>query len=323
MEFLTQPENLMFLAVIIGVMATVYTVIVPLFSGDRLGSRMKSVALERDQIRSRERQRLASEKGPRQGAKRREPDRAVKDIVERFNLRDALADEKTVAALNQAGMRGQSPLFLFLAMRVILPIAFIILGLLYFFLIDPTERGVFQKILFSLMIGGVGFYLPVLWVYNKKSARQKDMTMALPDALDLSLICVESGMTIENSFRRVSEEIGTQSLPLAEELMITVAELSYLQERRQALENFASRTGLESVKNIVMSLVQAEKYGTPLSQALRVLSRENRDERMTKAEKKAAALPPKMTVPMMIFFLPIIFCVILGPAIITAMDRLS
>jgi tight adherence protein C len=142
---------------------------------------------------------------------------------------------------------------------------------------------------------------------------------AFPDALDLLLICVESGMSVEAAFRRVSEEIGSQSIALAEELTLTTAELSYLQDRRMAYENLAKRTNLDGVKSVCMALQQAERYGTPMAQALRVMSQENRDMRMSEAEKKAAALPPKLTVPMIVFFLPVLFVVILGPAALKVM----
>jgi tight adherence protein C len=134
--------------------------------------------------------------------------------------------------------------------------------------------------------------------------------------MDLLLICVESGMSIEAAFRKVGAEIGIQSVPLAEELTLTTAELSFLPERRTAYENLASRTGVDSVKQIVTVLTQAERYGTPLGHALRVLGQESRDHRLLLAEQKAAALPPKLTVPMIIFFLPVLFAVILTPAII-------
>ena len=133
-------------------------------------------------------------------------------------------------------------------------------------------------------------------------------------ALDLLLICVESGMSIEQAFRKVSVEVGSQSIPLAEELTLTTAELSYLQDRKTAYDNLAKRTDIDGVKSVCMALQQSERYGTPMAQTLRVMSQENRDLRMTEAEKKAAALPPKLTVPMILFFLPVLFIVILGPA---------
>src|SRR6202022_3279561 len=139
------------------------------------------------------------------------------------------------------------------------------------------------------------------------------------DALDLLLICVESGMSIEHAFRKVSNEIGGQSIPLAEELTLSTAELSYLPDRRMAYDNLSFRTGLDQVKSVMTALNQAERYGTPLGTALRVLAQESRDQRMNEADKKAAALPPKLTVPMIVFFLPVLFCVIMMPALIQVM----
>jgi len=155
--------------------------------------------------------------------------------------------------------------------------------------------------------------VPYLFLKNRIAKRQISIKRAFPDALDLLLICVESGMSVEAAFKKVSVEIGSQSIALAEELTLTTAELSYLQERKQAYENLAKRTDLEGVKSVCMALQQAERYGTPLAQTLRVMSQENRDMRMNEAEKKAAALPPKLTVPMILFFLPVLFVVILGP----------
>jgi tight adherence protein C len=155
---------------------------------------------------------------------------------------------------------------------------------------------------------------------NQITRRQLQIRRAFPDALDLLLICVESGMSVEAAFRKVSQEIGNQSIALAEELTLTTAELSYLQDRRQAYENLAKRTDLEGVRAVCVSLQQAERYGTPLGQTLRVMAQENRDMRMMEAEKRAAALPPKLTVPMILFFLPVLFVVILGPAAIRVME---
>ncbi len=143
---------------------------------------------------------------------------------------------------------------------------------------------------------------------------------AFPDALDLMLICVESGMSIEAAFNRVAMEVGTQSVELAEELGLTTAELSYLPDRRTAFANLATRCGHSGVKAVAAALIQSEKYGTPMGQALRVTAQENREMRMSEAEKKAAALPAKLTVPMIVFFLPALFVVILGPAVIQVMS---
>ena len=167
-----------------------------------------------------------------------------------------------------------------------------------------------------------GFYVPNLYINNAIKKRQQKVQLAWPDALDLLLICVESGMSIEAALQKVGEEVGSGSPELAEELGLTTAELSYLQERKQAYINLAERTGLDGVKAVTTALVQSEKYGTPLGQSLRVMAQENRELRMQEAEKKAAALPPKLTVPMIGFFLPVLFVVIMAPAImqVTSLD---
>jgi tight adherence protein C len=175
------------------------------------------------------------------------------------------------------------------------------------------------KIGIAIAAAYAGMHLPLMLLKNKIQRRQLSIKRAFPDTLDLLLICVESGMSIEAAFKKVSEEIGRQSVPLAEELTLTMAELSYLPDRRQAYENLAKRTDLDGVKSVCMALQQAERYGTPLAQMLRVMAQENRDMRMSEAEKKAAGLPPKLTVPMILFFLPVLFIVILGPAAIKVM----
>ena len=157
---------------------------------------------------------------------------------------------------------------------------------------------------------------PNLFVENLSQKRQQAIKQVFPDALDMLLICVQSGMSVEAAFGRVSKEIAGQSMELAEELSLTTAELSYLQDRRQAFDNLGKRTGIPGVKAVTTALIQAERYGTPVGQALRVMAKENRDIRQSEAEKKAAALPPKLTVPMILFFLPVLFVVILGPAAI-------
>jgi tight adherence protein C len=196
----------------------------------------------------------------------------------------------------------------------------LIATLVYLFLVLNINQPPLVKVAAALFAAYFGMHIPYLFLKNKIQNRQKQIRRAFPDALDLLLICVESGMSIEASFRKVSEEIGSQSIALAEELTLTTAELSYLQERRQAYENLAKRTDLEGVKSVCVALQQAERYGTPLGQTLRVMAQENRDMRMSEAEKKAAALPPKLTVPMILFFLPVLFIVILGPAAIRVME---
>ena len=319
MESMTTLQLMIAGASAIAVFATILTIALPYFERDGLGSRMKTVALEREQIRARERARMAAEKNKRgQRAVRAEPKAYIRNLVDGLNLRTALADEKTTAKLTQAGFRGQNPLFVFLFLRFVLPLVFFALGAVYMFVFGNPEHGFLTKFMVSLVSAYAGFYAPIIFINNQLKKRQQSIQRAWPDALDLSLICVESGMSIEAAFRRVSAEIGKTSIPLAEELILTTAELSFLSDRRIAYENFAKRTGMDSVKNVTTALVQAERYGTPLGTALRVLSQENREQRMMAAEAKAAALPPKLTVPMILFFLPVLFAVILTPAIMQA-----
>jgi tight adherence protein C len=316
----TNPTVLLAILAAVAVAATVVTVAMPLLAPDRLQKRIRTVALERDRIRVRERARLATSEQNRINL-RNEPTRYIRGIVERFNLRKALADDNTVARLRMAGFRGQAPLFLFLFVRATLPLVLFVAAMIYLFFIGEYDQPAYFKVFVAILIAYVGFYAPLLYVRNLIQKRQFSIKRAWPDALDLLLICVESGMSAEASFRRVSEEIGAQSIQLAEELMLTTAELSYLPDRRQAYENLSARTGLDGVKAVMLALIQAEKYGTPLGQSLRVMAQENRDIRMNEAEKKAAALPPKLTVPMILFFLPVLFGVILGPAVIQLMKQ--
>ena len=303
----------------IAVFATIISVTLPFLGRDELASRMKSVALERDLIRARERARLVAEKNNRgKKATKAEPKAYVKNLVNKLNLKTALADENTLMQLNQAGLRGQNPLFVFLFLRFVLPIIFFIAGAFYMFVLGNPDHGTMTKLTVSLITAYAGFYAPIIFVKNKLKKRQQSVQRAWPDALDLTLICVESGMSIEAAFRRVSEEIGKQSIALAEELVLTTAELSFLPDRRTAYDNFAKRTGMDTITNVMTALTQAERYGTPLGTALRVLSAENRELRMMAAETKAAALPPKLTVPMILFFLPVLFAVVLTPAIMQA-----
>ena len=222
--------------------------------------------------------------------------------------------------LASAGYRGPQAETAFLFFRLVTPIGCIVASIFYLGFID--DFGLSMPLQAAVAVGAlyVGVKLPEVFLSNTISKRQASMKRAFPDALDLLLICVESGMSIEHAFRKVGQEIGVQSIPLAEEFAVATAELAYLPDRRAAYQNFASRTGLEGVKQISTVLIQAEKYGTPLGQALRTTAQESRDNRMIEAEKLAAALPPKLTVPMILFFLPVLIVVVMAPAIMQVMD---
>jgi tight adherence protein C len=296
--------------------ATVLTLAMPLFAGDNLDKRLKAVAIEREKIRQRERERLA--RGEKI-ALRRSPKQYMKTIVERFDLAKWVGQEEARAKLVQAGYRGHAPYVTYLFFRMVTPAVAMIAAVVYLFVIVDLNQPAMIKIALCIGTAYLGMHMPYLFLKNQITRRQTSIRRAFPDALDLLLICVEAGMSVEAAFRKVSQEIGSQSIALAEELTLTTAEMAYLPDRRQAYENLAKRTDLEGVKAVCVSLQQAERYGTPLGTTLRVMAQENRDMRMSEAEKKAAALPPKLTVPMILFFLPVLFVVILGPAAIKVM----
>ena len=310
-ENLTNTRALAMVFAAIAAVATVFTVAMPLLATDSLSKRMKSVAIEREKMRQRERERMA--RGER-ASLRRSPKQYMQRIVEQFNLNKHLGQEEARALLVQAGYRGHAPYVTFLFFRLVMPVLMLAVSAFYVFFVLKLAQPTSVKVGYCLAATYLGIKLPALFLKNKIAKRQQSIKRAFPDALDLLLICVESGMSIEAGFKKVSAEIGSQSIPLAEELTLTTAELSYLQERKQAYENLAKRTNIDGVKSVCMALQQAERYGTPLGQTLRVMAQENRDLRMNEAEKKAAGLPPKLTVPMILFFLPVLFIVILGPA---------
>jgi len=315
-DAVSNPRLLAMLFSALAAVATVLTLAMPLLATDTLSKRMKSVALERDQLRQRERERLA------RGEKitlRRSPKQYMQSIVDQFNLNKWVGQETARAMLVQAGYRGQAPYVTYLFFRMLMPAVSLVFSAFYVFVILNLDQPPIVKVGICLAATYLGMQLPSLFLKNRIQHRQLSIKRAFPDALDLLLICVESGMSIEAGLKRVAAEVGTQSIPLAEELTLTTAELSYLQDRRQAYQNLATRTNLEGVKSVCMALQQAERYGTPMGTTLRVMAQENRDMRMSEAEKKAAGLPPKLTVPMIVFFLPVLFVVILGPAAIRVM----
>ena len=310
---LSDPHTVVAILVAIAAIATVLTLALPLLDGDVLNRRMKAVASERDRIRMRERERIASRE---RATLRTEPKAYMKRMVDGFSLEKWLGTEAAKLQLSMAGYRGKQAEVAFLFFRLVMPIGLFLLALIYVFFIYENEFPFLMRIGGAIAAAYVGIKAPELFLQNTISKRQMSMRRAFPDAMDLLLICVESGMSIEPAFRKASAEMGVQSVPLAEEFALATAELSFLPDRRQAYENLALRTGLSSVKQISTVLIQAERYGTPLGTALRVVSQESRDTRLMEAEKKAAALPPKLTVPMIIFFLPVLFAVIMTPAVI-------
>lgn len=313
------PKVIFMTVVAVAAFATVMTILLPAMSRDRMGSRMKVMATQRDEMRRERMAELAVQRGGSAGLRQRPKD-YMQRLVDQLDLRKRFDNEELRDRLKMAGMRGQAPVYGFLFFRIAAPVVTFLVVLLYLLLTKAGADMVpIMKLGIAVAAGYIGFYLPNVFISNIIGKRQTSISQAFPDALDLLLICVQAGMSIEAAFQKVSQEVASQSIPLAEEMSLTTAELSYLQDRRKAYENLGKRTGLPSIKATATSLIQAERYGTPLGQALRVMAKENRDMRMSEAEKKAAALPPKLTVPMIVFFLPVLFVVILGPAVVRVM----
>jgi tight adherence protein C len=316
-EKLFDPRFMGTVLTAIAAAATAFAVAQPFFETDRLAKRMKLVSDEREQIRRRER--LQGDRTISRATLRVEPKAYMKSIVERYQLHRWLGTDTAKRKLMQAGYRGQGAETAFLFFRLVVPCASVVGAVFYLFVLEAIDTSYLVR--FGLVIGAAygGIKAPELFLVNTAKKRQTEIRKAWPDALDLTLICVESGMAIEHAFRKVSTEIAGSSVVLAEELALMTAEMSFLPDRRQAYENLVLRTGLDPVKAVATALIQAERYGTPVGQALRVLSQESRDQRMNEAEKKAAGLPPKLTVPMILFFLPVLFVVIITPAVIQIM----
>lgn len=309
-ELVTDPSFLWAAGAAIMVFATIVTLTVPMMGADKLDKRIKSVQNRREELRRKSREAIEKSSKLRGDEKRT----LTRQVVESLNLQKLFEDPEIKDKLSQAGFRGNGPVMTFYFFRLAAPILLFIGAALYLMFVNDFGLPNITRWCAALGLGMLGYYAPNLYVTNAAQKRRDSIMTAFPDALDLLLICVESGMSIEAAFQKVSGEIGSQSIELAEELSLTTAELSYLQDRRMAYENLAKRTNHPGVKAVATALIQAERYGTPLGQALRVMAKENRDMRLANAEKKAAALPAKLTVPMIVFFLPVLFVVILGPA---------
>lgn len=315
-EAFLRPQFMVTAFAAIAAFATVLTIVLPVLDRDRMSQRMRVMATERDKMRA---ARIADLKGKDGGASRlrQAPKGFMQQLVDMLDLRSKFETEELRDKLKMAGLRGQAPLVAYMFFRAIMPIILTLVALFYLFVVlTNLQYPPIIKLVMALGVGFLGFYLPNMFLENLTQRRQTSIRSAFPDALDMLLICVQAGMSVEAAFGKVAKEITTQSLELGEEFTLTTAELSYLTDRRQAFENLGKRTGIPGIKAVATALIQAERYGTPVGQALRVMAKENRDMRMSDAEKKASALPPKLTVPMIIFFLPVLFIVILGPATI-------
>ena len=313
--FIMNPGNLIFGFVAILAFFSLLTLGQSLTAGEQLEKRMKSVATRREELRRLSRQIV------KEGSSLRHTDTSpYRALVEKLNLKTLLEDPKVVDNLAMAGFRGPKPISTFYFFRFAMPFVLGAIAAFEMFVVDVGHYSIQVKLLITVGAFVIGYYAPNLYISNRANKRRTSIIQAFPDSLDLLLISVEAGMSIETALHKVAAEMGPSSIELAEELSLLVAELSYLPERRQAYEGLSKRTNHPGIKSVCTAMIQAEKYGTPLGNALRVMAKENREMRLSAAEKKAAALPAQLTVPMIVFFLPVLFLVILGPVVLRISD---
>jgi tight adherence protein C len=265
-----QPQFMAMLLAALATFATVLTIALPVLSRDRTNQRMRVMATERDKMRA---ARLADLAKETQGRLRQTPKGFMQRIVDQLNLRSAFESEEIKNKLKMAGLRGQAPLVAYMFFRLVMPIIVLIAAFVYLFVLTNYKYPPMVKFGMALGAGYLGFYLPNMFIQNLVQRRQQAISQSFPDALDMLLICVQAGMSIEAAFGKVAKEVSSQSIELAEEFSLTTAELSYLQDRRQAFDNLGKRTGIAGIKAVATALIQAERYGTPVSKALRVMAK--------------------------------------------------
>lgn len=259
---------------------------------------------------------------PRRRQDRIQPLTIMRQVVDRLRLMRTTKAEKIAVKLAQAGWRSKDAVVRYLFAKIALPIAFGAVALVMLFGIDAYPLELIPKIFVTLLLVAAGSYAPDVYVKNAAQKRRDQIRKGLPDALDLMVICTEAGLSLDATMRRVADEMATAAPELADEFGLTSLELGFLPDRQEALHNLTTRINMVAVRGVVNTLHQAERYGTPLAQSLRVLSDESRQERVLRAEEKAARLPALLTVPMIIFILPPLFIVLLGPAALDILDAI-
>ncbi len=311
------PEALITLAAGVIAFITVYVIWQGLLERDPLSARARSLSKHRDNLKAD----LMAGKGNR--FQRPETVTLMRSVITRLNLLKGAHVAKIADRLMQVGWRGKDAIVIFMFFKLCLPFVMGGMGLVGVYALAEVDLPPITKVLAAMVGVVIGAYLPELYVKNMAQKRRAAMQKGLPDALDLMVICTEAGLALDAALTRVSRELSRSSPELADEFGLTAVELGFQPERRIALQNLIKRTDMPTIRGVVNTLIQTEKYGTPLAQSLRVLAAEYRDERMLKAEEKAAKLPATLTVPLIVFIMPSLFVVLLGPAILRAIDGLS
>ncbi|MDE2029368.1 MAG: type II secretion system F family protein [Alphaproteobacteria bacterium] len=293
-----------------GAFAVIVLIWSALVDSDPLTARLKHVSERRDELRAQEHKKKLSR---REGLIR--PD-FIKSLVHKLKLEQGKQTAGIRLKLARAGYRSRDAVMNYLLLRLLMPFGTGFVAFFLIFVLEAFHMKDIMKFLAVIVAIVFGIALPDIFVKNQSQKRETILRKGMPDALDLMVICAEAGLSLDSSLDRVSREIGPSCAELAEEIGLTGVELGFLPDRSRALQNLADRVPLPGVIALVNTLIQTEKYGTPLAQALRVLSSEMREERMMAAEAKAAKLPATLTVPMILFILPPLFVVLLGPAML-------
>jgi len=303
-------------------LAVLFAIYTAITIQDPMAKRVKALNERRDQLKSGILTQTAKKRASL--VRKNETADRMKDALSSLKVLQQSQVEAIQQKLAQAGIRKKELGIVVIFARMVLPIVlggivgFVVYGINFF----PEWGGMKRLMAFAAAVG-LGYKGPEIYIANLISKRTDAIRKGLPDALDLLVICAEAGLTVDASFNRVARELGRAYPELGDEFALTAIELSFLSERRQAFENLAWRVNLDAVKGVTTTMVQTERYGTPLASALRVLSAEFRNERMMRAEEKAARLPAIMTVPLIMFILPVLFVVILGPAACSIADAFS
>ncbi len=320
MTTLVDPATLIVVFSFVGVFCAILAASLPLFRRRRIKERLQTVTKHREELTRQQRERVAQQE-ERRGRRRQARASLMKTVLERFNLKNMVSSPEFKQKLAMAGWRTEAMLVTFFYARIGTAVGGAGLTYLFLSLSDRVDMATPVQLLVAAGVGAMGFFFPNLMVKNVATKRQEAMKLAFPDALDLMVICVEGGLSVEAALTRVAEELAEDAPVLAEEIGLLTVELAFLSARREAFVNFSDRIGLQEVRAFTTAMIQSERYGTPVAVALKVLSQENRNDRMAVAEKKAGSLPALLTVPMILFFLPALFMVILGPPILIALNR--
>lgn len=297
----------------LGAFAVVVLIWTALVESDPLPARLKNVLQRKSELREEERRKKLSR---RTGIARVS---LMKQVVQKLKLAQGKTINELRLKLARAGYRSRDTMFVFLFLKLAMPIGMAFAAFFFIFVIHAFSLKPALGFVIVVFCAALGMALPDIFIKNQSQKREKLLHKAIPDALDLLVICAEAGLSLDASLDRVSREIGQGSPELAEEVGLTAVELNFLPERSKALQNLADRVPLQGVIALTNTLIQTEKYGTPLAQSLRVLSGEMREERIMAAEAKAAKLPATLTIPMILFILPPLFIVLIGPAALKVM----